>query len=1139
MPYSQPHTKAFSRLYLGLATALTFFAASAFISYSNTRSLKESAVQTSRTHETLFALHDLASTMKDAETGQRGYIITGRTEYLEPYTRAKEVINSKLAAISALDNQEDVSFELLDQTKANVEAKFAEMQQVIDTYHAQGLTAASKIIVGGRGKGLMDNIRKDVETMRQNEQRIRAQRLIERDSAYRVAIISGLIAALSGAVLAIITALLLARVMKNRAREDWIRNGQAGITSAMIGDQPINELGQNILSFFADYFGAHGGAFFVRSNDGFRRIATYGIPKDSDVPEKFGADDGLLGQAVKDRKAFIVRDVPDGYMTIGSALGRDKPKHIIITPSIVDNAVNSVIELGFINDLDEASLELLDQAAEAIGVSVRAADYRAHLQDLLEETQRQSEELQTQSEELRVSNEELEEQSRALKESQVRLEQQQTELEQTNTQLEEQTQQLEVQKDDLERFNQQVISKARELEQASQYKSDFLANMSHELRTPLNSSLILAKLLADNPEGNLSDEQVKFAETIQSAGNDLLTLINDILDLSKIEAGHMEINAERMRVSRMTEDLRNAFKPIAQQKGLDFVISIAPGCAETIETDRQRLEQILKNLLSNAIKFTESGQVELAVKSDSSSIAFTVNDTGIGISKEQQDAIFEAFRQADGTISRRYGGTGLGLSISRELARLLGGAITLQSTHGKGSSFTITIPNTYSADAIRPKEIAPISDKKNVEQQIQTEVLAPSLPMSPPPFEDDRDKIKANSRSLLVVEDDPVFSKILYDLAQELGFVCLVASTAEDGLNLAKQYLPSAVLLDVGLPDHSGLSVLDRIKRNTHTRHIPVHVLSANDYAQTALAMGAVGSILKPVKRDELIDAIKLMENQLSKGMHTVLLVEDDKVQRESVSKLLTSKDVKIVGAASASECLEQLKNNTFDCMVLDLSLPDASGYSLLETLSQEDAYSFPPVIVYTGRVLTSDEEQKLRRYSKSIIIKGAKSPERLLDEVTLFLHQVVSELPPEQQKLLQKAKNRDEALEGRRILIVEDDVRNVYSLTNILEPRGASVEIARNGQEALDALKRANDNPGNKIDLVLMDVMMPVMDGLTATREIRKQKIWKKLPIIVLTAKAMKDDQERCLDAGANDYMAKPLDVEKLLSLVRVWMPR
>ena len=696
----------------------------------------------------------------------------------------------------------------------------------------------------------------------------------------------------------------------------------------------------------------------------------------------------------------------------------------------------------------------------------------------------QSEELQVQGEELRVSNEELEEQGRALYESQARLEQQQAELEQTNSHLEEQAQQLEAQRDGLEQANAAVQLKAREVEQASRYKSDFLANMSHELRTPLNSSLILAKLLADNANENLTDEQVKYAQTIQSSGNDLLNLINDILDLSKIEAGHVEIEPEAVSVERLANNLRQLFQPIAQDKKLEFAVEIAAECPASIETDAQRLEQVLKNLLSNAFKFTETGRVLFAARpTGNGRIALSVTDTGVGIAEEQQRSIFEAFHQADGTISRRYGGTGLGLSISRELVRLLGGSIELRSRADQAvpSRCSCPHPTTRPGRAARIARCrgraagrgpakAPYRPRSSRSARWTTTAICRPTRAHPPR---DRGRLRLRRHSARPVS--------------EMGFRSLVAGTAEEAMTLARRFMPSAIILDVALPDQSGLSVLDQLKRNVQTRHIPIHIVSASDHAETAFSLGAVGYAIKPILREQLVQVVRKLEKRLSQQMRRVLIVEDNEQQRDAVAKLLTSHDVETVTAGTAAECLALLKEQTFDCMVLDLSLPDASGYSLLETLSRESAYAFPPVIVYTGRDLSADDEQRLRRYSKSIIIKGAKSPERLLDEVALFLHQVVSELPDEQQRMIRKAQHRDALLEGRRILVVEDDVRNVYALTNILEPRGAIIEIARNGQEALDILTKAASQPGSSIDLVLMDVMMPVMDGLAATREIRR----------------------------------------------------
>ncbi|WP_232824190.1 response regulator, partial [Blastomonas sp. UPD001] len=510
-------------------------------------------------------------------------------------------------------------------------------------------------------------------------------------------------------------------------------------------------------------------------------------------------------------------------------------------------------------------------------------------------------------------------------------------------------------------------------------------------------------------------------------------------------------------------------------------------------------------------------------------LAISVADTGIGIAQEQQDSIFEAFQQADGTISRKYGGTGLGLSISRELARLLGGRISLESKVGEGSRFTLTIPIAYDPALVPSRQLAPAAPRQRAARQGAVPRIAA----------DDRAVLSEGKQLLLVIEDDATFAGIVCDLSREMGFQCIVASTAQEAIALAGEYRPHAIVLDIGLPDQSGLTVLDQLKHKDETRHIPIHVISGADQGPTALALGAVGFLGKPARRDELAEVLATLQAKLVSRMRRVLIVEDDAVQREAVGQLLKSQDVETVGVGTAADCLARLRGEAFDCVVLDLSLPDASGFAVLEELSADGDHAFPPVIVYTGRELTADEEQRLRRYSSSIIIKGAKSPERLLDEVSLFLHQVVADLPPEQRKMIEKARHRDAALEGRRILIVEDDVRNVYSLTSVLEPRGVVTQIARNGQEAIDALEAAGEDSDKAIDLVLMDVMMPVMDGLTAARTIRSEAKWARLPIIMLTAKAMPDDQQNCLDAGANDYMAKPIDVDKLLSLVRVWMPR
>ncbi|NIJ20309.1 CheY-like chemotaxis protein/signal transduction histidine kinase/CHASE3 domain sensor protein [Sphingomonas naasensis] len=1119
-----------------MAAALLFFLLTGGLSWSNIQALRADNAKVIHSHEVIVSLDRLLSSLQDAETGQRGFLLTGNANYLQPYQEAVARVHSTLAAIGTLTQDNPAQQVNLREIKPHVGAKLDELKQTIDLRRSQGVGPALAIVNTNRGKLSMDAVRARLAAMRQEEARLRGERITQIQTAYWTASLSGILAALLGMVLTIAVGLLIHRSTLARRRQAWLQESQVGLSEAMLGDKTVVQLGDDILDYLAPRLGAQAGVLFTGDGGSFERVAQAGVPADAVIAERFRLREGLLGRVAAEGETLVLDDVPEGYVTIGSALGRDKPRHLLIAPFKADGVVNAVIELGFLNPVDERFLALLAQVGEPAGVALRSAKLRTDLQSLLEETQRQSEELQVQSEELRVSNEELEEQGRALKESQVRLEQQQVELEQNNSQLEEHTQLLESQRDDLARSNAAVELKARELEQASRYKSDFLANMSHELRTPLNSLLILSKLLGDNPEGNLSDEQVRYAHTIQSSGNDLLNLINDILDLSKIEAGHIEIRPEGVALQRLVADLRQTFDPVASDRKLDFTIAVAGDAPATIVTDRQRLEQILKNLLSNAFKFTEAGKVELRVaQAEAGALAFEVVDTGIGISQEQHRAIFEAFRQADGAINRRFGGTGLGLSISRELARLLGGAITLRSEPGKGSSFTVTIPQTYDPVNVgaRPEPAAPVEGGASSADKQPRAIPAAFA------VDDDRESLEKDRRILLAVEDDQVFAGIVRDLAREAGFQCLVAGTAEEALALARRFRPSAIVMDIGLPDQSGLAVLDRLKRDDATRHIPIHIVSASDHTQTALSLGAVGYLLKPVKREDLADALQTLETRLTRTVRRVLIVEDDPLQRDAVSMLLSSGDVETVGAGTAAECLELLRKQTFDCMVLDLSLPDASGFALLETLSSEGDYAFPPVIVYTGHDLSSDDEQRLRRYSSSIIIKGAKSPERLLDEVSLFLHQVVAELPAEQQKMIHAARNRDAMLEGRRILVVEDDVRNVYSLTSILEPRGATVEIARNGQEALDALERSAAEGAGGVDLVLMDVMMPVMDGLETTQRIRRDGRWQKLPIIMLTAKAMPDDQERCLAAGANDYMAKPLEVDKLLSLVRVWMPR
>ena len=1139
-----------AKIATGFAIAILAVVFIAIASYLSLQTRAMARERVTHTMEALRYIEGLLSSLKDAETGQRGLLLTTQERYLQPYSRAVAELPSSFARLKELlsDNPEQYQRLLTAERIAN--EKLAELSETLRLYRMEDRPAALELVLTDRGRFAMDRFRAIIDEMRRHEETL----LRERQDAVQVSTQLSNSVVIGGSalllVLILVSMIMSSRDYRVRETEVWLRTGQVKLSSRIRSEQRITTLGDSILEFIAEYLGARVGAIYLAEGGVFRRVAGYALaPGDNDI---LRPGDGLLGQAAKERRSLHVTDLPPGYLPVASSLGRGVPAELLVAPALADGELQAVMELGFLKPIQGSDLELLDRLSETLGAAIRRSRERTRLEEVLEETQRQAEELQQQQEELqqqqeelRVSNEELEEQGRVLKESQLRLESQQTELEQINSQLEEQAQQLEGQRDDLASAQKGLVERGAELERANQYKSQFLANMSHELRTPLNSSQIFAKLLADNKDGNLSEQQVKYAQSISASGDDLLALINDILDLSAIEARKVELDPQPTAVGPMVEGMLRNFQPVAQQKGLRLVAAIQPGVPERIETDGRRAGQILKNLLSNALKFTEQGEVVLRVfpGAASGTVCFSVTDQGIGIAPEQQELIFEAFRQADGKTNRKYGGTGLGLAIARDLARLLGGDLVVASTPGEGSVFTLTLPVQFvagapgvppSPPASRPAVAAPVPEPVR-----SAAPAAPRPMLSMPDIDDDREMLDPGARHILVIEDDERFASILRDLAHELGFQCVVATTASAGLAAATRYRPGAILLDMHLPDQSGLSVLDMLKHNPDTRHIPVHVVSGKDYVQEALELGAIGYALKPVKREQLVEAFELMAAKLSQSLRRVLVVEDDPRQREGLVQLLGAGDVRVTAVASAAAALAEMAKLSFDCVVIDLHLPEVSGYQLLEQMAMQEEVSFPPVIVYTGRVLSAEEEQQLRRYSRSIIIKDARSPERLLDEVTLFLHQVEAELPPDRQRMLKSARNRDSALDGRRILVVEDDVRNVFALSSLLEPRGAKVVIARNGREALEALQARQGVLAERVDLVLMDIMMPEMGGLTAMREIRKRPDWKKLPIIALTAKAMKDDQDHCLSAGANDYVAKPLDPDKLLSLIRVWLPK
>ena len=966
--------------------------------------------------------------------------------------------------------------------------------------------------------------------------------------------------------------------MQNYSKElldlNRMKAGQTAMHEMTQGEQDFSVVAPRVISHLCEYIGANIGAIYIaEGDDRLRLVGSYAYEKRKGSSDEFSFGEGLIGQAALEKKYIIMTHCPDDYVHIQSGIGSASPKNIIAYPLMKDGAVKGVVELGSLHEFSDWDIHFLERASINIAIVIEIIQTRNKTAALLEQTQQQNEELKVQEEELRRTNEELEEQDKALKESEEQLRVQQEELEVTNQELEERSEDLRQQKEevvkrnqDIERARQLIEIKAKELEVASKYKSEFLANMSHELRTPLNSLMILSSLLMGNKDKNLTEKQVKFCSTINSAGADLLNLINDILDLSKIEAGKIVIHPEDIKLSRIIEDIKAKLEPIVQKKGLELKYQIDERIPERIVSDPQFLSQILNNLLSNAIKFTEKGHVALTIHKPTKEdmqvigmpieavdgyIACSVADTGIGIPADKQNLIFEAFQQADASIRRKFGGTGLGLSISRELSRHLGGGIRLESELGKGSKFTSVISIVAQADKLKdslsdagqstkatrmPTDVpdaALDSDRSEPAQVRDIDGMPVTSPQDVENIRDDRRKISKGDKAILVIEDDPVFARTLMDMAREQGFNALVAWEGKAALHLADFYIPSAIILDLGLPGGmDGLTILTKLKENLNTRHIPVHIISGHETKQESLRRGAVGFLRKPVSLDQLNGVFGRIESVISKQVKRLLVVEDNETESDSLKELLADENVEVVTAACAREALQAIKKGGFDCIVLDLGLPDMSGIELLENMRLSDHEPYVPVIVFTGKELTPEERVMLDKYAERVTIKDVRSPERLLDETALFMHRVEKDLPEEKRRVIRMLHDRDAIFDGRQILVVDDDMRNVFALISALEEKGLKIFTAANGQECLDMLA---ENTG--IDLVLMDIMMPVMDGYEATRRIREQPRFKNLPIITLTAKAMKGDRASCIEAGASDYLSKPVDMEKLQSMLRVWL--
>ena len=968
----------------------------------------------------------------------------------------------------------------------------------------------------------------------------------------------------------------LRETTQKNTEQDWLKTNLARFTRVLQGQRNLEAVSRLILKELAPLVAAQQGVFYlmdatnaVGQDEGvLKMIASYAYRERKHLSNQFKVGEGLVGQCVLERERILLTEVPENYIKIGSGLGESTPRNIVVLPVVFEGVVKAVIELASFYRFSEIHLAFLDQLTESIGIVLNTIAAGMRTEELLKQSTSLADELRSQQQELTETNRRLELQAHSLQASEERLKQQQEELQQTNEELEERSQLLQVQNAEVERKNREIEQaklaledRAQQLSLSSKYKSEFLANMSHELRTPLNSLLILARLLADNREGNLDARQVEFAQTIYTAGADLLSLINDILDLSKIESGTMAVDIDEVGLRGVQEFVERTFRQGATDKGLEFSVELSPRLPSTVYTDPRRLQQVLKNLLANALKFTEQGSVALRIdvvkggwspEVDSLNraetvIAFAVADTGIGIPTQKQKIIFEAFQQADGTTSRKYGGTGLGLSISREIARLLGGEIRVVSAPGQGSTFTFFLPRTPGAQTLLASGALPrtaptatrtlpapdpgpseASAESAVAEVLDTSRIAPSVGIP-----DDRDLIQPGDRVLLIIDDDLPFAKILLELARENGFRGVVALRGDTGLTLARELRPDAITLDLRLPVVDGWAILDRLKHDPRTRHIPVHVISAvEEGRQRGLRLGAMAYLQKPIDRGSLSAALASVRGFVERRVKNLLIVEDDPTQRAAIVALIGNGDVQSTAVGTAEEALEALRRERFDCMVLDLGLPDMTGLEFIDQVKADEALREIPIIVYTGRELTQEQETELKRVTDAIIVKSVSSPEHLLDETALFLHRIEANLPESKRRMLQQVHQADPVFVGKRVLVVDDDVRNIFAITSVLERQGMVVTFAENGRKGIDSLKAA---PG--VDVVLMDVMMPEMDGYETTREIRKDPRFAALPIIALTAKAMKGDREKCIAAGASDYITKPVDPDSLLSLLRIWL--
>ena len=1175
------------QLVFSLSTVLLLISLTA--SFYSIQKLIGNSRLVNHTNRVLIEAENIISFMKDAETSQRGYLVTRDPLFLQPYAESRRNVEATHGLLQELTTDNPTQQRYLTQAKVLYEAKFAQMQRVLDLSPRNGASrqdTARRHAEMVKGKQIMDDLRAVVSRLKTEEesllktrveqqqvyitytpvllviaalismlitafayvrikrdldQRIAQQRRDEanyRETTDRIAVMEGITQAIAGGNYSVRSTDTrddeLGRIANALNRmagaldetftalnaRNWLQAGSVQLSDALRGERNVTRLATRLIDTLAGYINAPLGTVYLTTHDAtFTLAGSYAAP--AGVPQAVRVGEGLVGQVIERKKTLLVQDLPPDYHRVSSSLGEARPHSLVIAPLLYGGTCVGAIELGLLRAPSPLELEFVETNLEAIAIGVNSALDYGRLQNLLEETQAQSEELQAQHSELENLNAELELQAQKLQASEEELRVQQEELQQTNTELEERGLLL-------EEKNEEIQKKAEELEISTRYKSEFLANMSHELRTPLNSILLLSRLLAENADKTLNDDQVEYARVIQSSGNGLLGLIDEILDLSKIEAGQMSLDYAPVTVQDITDELRALFGLVAKEKGLDFAITVEPGVPAVLETDRMRLGQILKNLLSNALKFTATGSVTLTIRThphQANVLCFAVRDTGIGIPAEKQPLVFEAFQQADGSTKRKYGGTGLGLSISRELAKLLGGEISLTSRVNQGSEFTLHLPLAGMVAAPALPTPPPAEAAARTERYLSA-VIPEAIP-------DDRASITAQDKTILIVEDDPAFARSLLDYARQKGYKGIVAVRGDEGLKLAATYKPLGILLDIQLPVMSGWEVMDALKANPETRPIPVHIMSSYHLKNESLLKGAIDFVNKPMAFDQMPEVFKKIEYVLNRHPKKVLILEDNPKHARALAYFLETFDISSELKSSLNEGIEALQRREVDCVILDMGIPDQSAYEILEEARKNPGLENLPIIIFTGKSLSMAEELKIKKYADSIVVKTAHSYQRMLDEVSLFLHLVEEAKPTTPAHgAVKKLGALSQVLTNKTVLVADDDVRNIFSLSKALEQYNMTVVAALDGKEALQKL---TEHPG--IDVVLLDMMMPQMDGYETARKIRQDRRWKNLPVIAVTAKAMTGDREKCIQAGASDYITKPVDIDQLISLLRVWL--